>query len=109
MEKQEKQETIAEGLELNEEWALINRHRAEKTLESHNTISDTLLSCIESLREEEFGGGSEKISNYEKKIIMTGFHLAQIILQKQHTEAGNALAEALGTLSGLRKTLDREE
>lgn len=104
----EKSETVAEGLGLNEEWALINRHRTEKSLESHDTISDTLLDCIESLREEEFGGG-EKISTYEKKIAMAGFHLAQVILQKQQAAAGDALAKALGSLGELRKSLDTED
>ena len=101
----EKSVTIAEGLGLNEEWALVNKHRVEKELEVHDTVSDTLLSCIESLREEEFGGGHE-ISAYEKKIIMAGFHLAQTIIQKQHQAAGNALVEVLGTLRGLRENLE---
>jgi hypothetical protein len=103
----EKSVTIAEGLGLNEEWALINRHRVEKTLEANDTVSDTLLSCIESLRDEEFGGAQE-ISAYEKKIIMAGFHLAQVIIHKQHQSAGNALAEVLGTLRGLKENLEDE-
>lgn len=105
----EKSETVAEGLGLNEEWALINRHRVEKTLESHNTVSDSMLSAIYDMRVEEFDVKSNETSNYEKKLVMVGFHLAQIIMQKQQAAAGNALAEALGTLGELRKSLDTEE
>jgi hypothetical protein len=101
----EHKETVAEGLGLNEEWALINRHRAEKALEENNTVSDTILNMAEDLREEEFGGGLE-ISNYEKKLVMMGFHLAQVIMQKQHEAAIGASLQALQTLQELRKNLD---
>jgi hypothetical protein len=101
----EKKETIAEGMGLNEEWALINRHRAEKILEENNTVSDALLSMAADLREEEFGGGIE-ISIYEKKLIMMGFHLAQLIMQKQQESVIGASLQALQTLQELRKNLD---
>ena len=100
--------TIAEGLDLSEEWALINRYRIEKELESHDTVSDVLLICMESLREEEFGG-DDKISSYEKKLVMVGFHLAQAIMQKQQEAAARALGDALEVLGSLRKDLEKEE
>ena len=103
----ESKETVAEGLGLNEEWALVNRHRVEKKLEENNTVSDTMLSMAEDLREEEFGGGSE-ISNYEKKLVMMGFHLAQVIMQKQHNAMSHALTEALETMKDIRKDLNDE-
>ena len=97
--------TVAEGLSLNEEWALVNRHRTEKELESNSTVSDTILNMISNMREEELGDKSE-ISAYEKKLTMMGFHLAQIILQKQQNAVGEALHKALGTLKELRKNID---
>jgi hypothetical protein len=98
-------ETVAEGVGLSEEWALINRHRLEKEMESHETISDSMLSAIHDMREEEFGVKSET-SNYEKKLVMVGFHLAQIIMQKHQNAANEALKEALGTLQDIRKNLE---
>lgn len=98
-------ETVAEGVGLSEEWALINRHRLEKEMESYETVSDSILSAIDDMREEEFGMKSET-SNYEKKLVMVGFHIAQVIMQKHQNAANEALKEALGTLQELRKNLD---
>jgi hypothetical protein len=98
-------QTVAEGVGLSEEWALINRHRLEKEMESQETVSDSMLSAIDSMRVEEFGESSE-ISNYEKKLVMVGFHLAQIIMQKHQNAANEALREALGSLQEMRKNLE---
>jgi hypothetical protein len=97
-------QTVADGIGLSEEWALINRHRLEKEMESQETISDSMLSAIDNMRVEEFGESSE-ISDYEKKLVMVGFHLAQIIMQKRQNAANEALQEALGTLQEMRKNL----
>ena len=86
--------SIAEALGLNEEWALINRHRVGKSLDNHETISDTMLECISELREEEFGEPRD-ISDYEKKIMMAGFHLAQEIIQKKQDAVSGALEELI--------------
>lgn len=99
-------ETVAEGVGLSEEWALINRHRLEKEMESYETVSDSMMSAIHDMRIEEFDVKSKETSNYEKKLVMVGFHLAQIIMQKHQNAANEALKEALGSLHELRKNLE---
>lgn len=98
-------QTVAEGLSLNEEWALINRHRIEKEVEKNDTVSDTILNMMHSMREEELGTTSE-LSSYEKKLVMMGFHLAQVILQKQQQSMFREVQEALNTLQEIRKSID---
>jgi hypothetical protein len=99
-------ETVAEGIGLSEEWALINRHRLEKEMQSNETVSDSMLSAIHDMRVEEFDVKSNETSNYEKKLVMVGFHIAQVIMQNHQNAANEALKEALGTLQDLRKNLD---
>lgn len=91
--------TIAEGLHLKEEWALVNRHRIEKAYDDHDTISDTIMNVISDLRMEELGD-SNNVSEYEKKLVMAGFHLAQEAMQRKQDATHHMITKILTSRSG---------
>jgi hypothetical protein len=88
-------QTVAEALNISEEWAVLNRYRIEKFLEENDTISDALLAGIENVRNEEFGETQKEFSDYEKKIAMMGFHLAQEIISMKHSGIAEAIIGAI--------------
>jgi hypothetical protein len=100
------EQTIAEALNLSEEWAVVNRLRVEKSSERNNSVSDTMLECIENIRNEEMGETSAPITNYERKIAMMGFHLAQEMMSnKMH--AIQSIPMGIGSIGSLLQALKK--
>ena len=103
------EQTIAEALNLSEEWAVVNRLRVEKSAERNNSVSDTILECIEDIRNDELGPTSTPITNYERKIAMMGFHLAQEMMSNK-MNAIQAIPMGLGSLlQAMKKFRDQSE
>ena len=105
----EKQQTIAEALNINEEWAVLNRHRIEKANDEFDTVSETIMHSIERLREEELGESKAEISEYEKKLVLVGLHLAQEIMSRRQSAIIGIPEALIQTLQGLRGKLNGED
>ena len=66
-------QTITGGLGIKEEYFDIAKDRVLKKLKDLDTVSDALESVAEEVRDEEFGDSNFRVSEYEKKLILTGF------------------------------------
>ena len=67
-------ETITEGLGIGDDkYFDLTRERVTKKLESLKTLSDVLEQVAEEVRDEEFGESNFRISQYEKKLMLSGF------------------------------------
>lgn len=76
-------EPVYEALSLQREWAIINEVNAKETIESSDTVSETLEKMISLIKEDEFGVESHEISTYEKKLIFAGLQVGNLLLQRQ--------------------------
>lgn len=67
-------ETITGGLGIKEEGYFdLARERVLKKLKELDTISDVLEAVAEGVRDDEFGEANLRVSEYEKKLILSGF------------------------------------
>ena len=94
--KNDKSPTVAEGLGIDEEWSIINNYRALKSIEDSQEMSEAIIKIIHSVKNESFGETDGKISDYEKKLVLTGMHLGENAIMKIMTGWGNALTELSG-------------
>jgi len=70
----EKNQTITGGLGISDEGYFDKTtSRVKKKLQDLDTISDALESVAEEVRDEEFGESNLRVSEYEKKLILSGF------------------------------------
>lgn len=76
---QDKDLTVAEALGLNEDWNTLTRGRIEKLYQTSDTIHEAGLAGIRRMQVECFGEETVgEISEYEKKLMMTGYLLAAV-------------------------------
>jgi hypothetical protein len=76
---QDKDQTVAEALGLGEDWNSITRGRIEKLYQINDTIHEAGLAGIRRMQAECFGEETVgEISEYEKKVMMTGYLLAAV-------------------------------
>jgi hypothetical protein len=67
-------QTITGGLGIKEEgYFEFTRERVLKKLKELDTISDVLEAVAEGVRDDEFGEANLRVSDYEKKLILSGF------------------------------------
>lgn len=66
-------QTITGGLGIQEGYFETASNRVKKKLQDLDTISDALEAVAEEVRDEEFGESNLRVSDYEKKLILTGF------------------------------------
>lgn len=71
-------ETITGGLGLREEFFKKAQELVLDKLRNYDTISDALESTAEVLRDEELGESNLRVSDYEKKLILSGFVMGTI-------------------------------
>ena len=76
-------EPVYEALSLKREWAIINEANIKETVESSETVSETLEKMIVIIKEDEFGADVQEISVYEKKLIFAGLQVGNLLLQRQ--------------------------
>lgn len=76
-------EPVYEALSLKREWAIINEANIKETVESSETVSETLEKMIMIIKEDEFGADVQEISVYEKKLIFAGLQVGNLLLQRQ--------------------------
>jgi hypothetical protein len=66
-------ETITGGLGIQEGYFEASKERVIKKLKDLDTISEALEAVAEEIRDEEFGESNLRVSDYEKKLILSGF------------------------------------
>jgi hypothetical protein len=97
-------EPVYEALSLQREWAIINEANAKETIESSETVSETLEKMITIIKEDEFGTDIREISDYEKKLIFAGLQIGNLLLQRQSEVVMMETYQSI-----LLKLLNREE
>ena len=99
-------ETITGGLGIKEEYFDIAKDRVIKKLKDLDTISDALESVAEEVRDEEFGDSNFRVSEYEKKLILSGFimgcvrseaHMSQKMDELKMVMSLMAMSKQVGT------------
>jgi len=90
--KNDKMLTVAEGLGINEEWSILNKYRTLQWINESLEMSDAIIKSISSVKTDEFGEVDNKISEYERKLVITGMHLGEHAITKVLTSWGNAMA-----------------
>lgn len=86
-------ETVAEGLGVDEEWSLINVHRTQKWIAESETLSEAIEKAIKSVKQDEFGEISGSLSEYEKKLVLTGMHITQHTITNTLLSLGKYLGQ----------------
>jgi hypothetical protein len=67
-------QTITGGLGIKDEGYFdFSKERVLKKLKELDTISDVLEAVAECVRDDEFGEANLRVSDYEKKLILSGF------------------------------------
>ena len=70
----EKNQTITGGLGIKDEgYFELTKEKVLKKLAELDTISDVLEAVAEGVRDDEFGEANLRVSEYEKKLILSGF------------------------------------
>ena len=99
-------ETITGGLGIKEEYFDIAKERVLKKLKDLDTVSDALESVAEEVRDEEFGDSNFRVSEYEKKLILSGFimgcvrseaHMSQKMDELKMVMSLMAMSKQVGT------------
>ena len=99
-------ETITGGLGIKEEYFDIAKDRVIKKLKDLDTVSDALESVAEEVRDEEFGDSNFRVSEYEKKLILSGFimgcvrseaHMSQKMDELKMVMSLMAMSKQVGT------------
>jgi hypothetical protein len=70
--------TISGGLGLSDSFFEKAQELVLEKLKAFDTISDALESAAEGIRDEELGESNLKVSDYEKKLILSGFIMGTI-------------------------------
>ena len=87
--------TIYEALDIPKDWTILNDARIQEEIENSETISDAIEAAILRIKTEEFGEGNYTLSAYEKKLIFSGLHLGNLIL---NMKAQNAMHEMISSI-----------
>ena len=102
----EKNQTITGGLGIQEGYFEAAQERVVKKLKDLDTISDALEAVAEEIRDEEFGESNLRVSDYEKKLILTGFimgcvrseaHMSQKLDELKMVMSLMAMSKQVGT------------
>lgn len=79
----EKKDTISGSLGISDGWFESTVEMIGENWGKHKTVSDTMEWAAKETRDEELGGVNADLTVYEKKLVMTGF----IIAQHMHAQA----------------------
>lgn len=76
--------TITEGLGITDEYFETSLSIASNSINSNNLISDAMIETALNVREGELGECNTNLSNYEKKLVLTGFLLGLKKIERDH-------------------------
>jgi hypothetical protein len=103
----EKNQTITGGLGLSEGYFDKAKDLVLKKLKDLDTISDALEAVAEDIRDEELGEANFRVSDYEKKLILSGFVMGCV---RSEAEMSHKLDElkAVMTLMMMSKQIGKD-
>ena len=100
----EKKQTVYGGLGISEDWDAINERKLKNDLTDTDTVSDAMESAIRRIRESEFGESSNEVSEYEKKIMYSGWMMHSIMSEaRMGSLSGPLMGSILGDILGRMK------
>lgn len=80
-------ETITGGLGIKDEkYFDVSKDRVLAKLKELDTISEALEAVAEEVRDEEFGESNLRVSEYEKKLILSGFIMGCVRAEAQMSQ-----------------------
>ena len=103
----EKNQTITGGLGLKEGYFDVARDLVKKKLEDLDTISDALEAVAEEVRDEELGESNFRVSDYEKKLILSGFIMGCVRAEAEMSHKLDEL-KAVMTLMMMSKPVGKD-
>jgi hypothetical protein len=89
--------SISSALGLSDQWVESNEKSINQEIDEFDTVSESIESTINRLKEEEFGKGDYSNSPFEKKLIFSGFMMAQEMMSRRNK---SMQAAVLGHLFG---------
>jgi len=91
-------DTITEGLGIPDEFHEKGERIVKNALSSNSTISDLLIEVANGVRDESFGEFNEEISEYEKKLIYSGYISGIKIIEYDMNKRNEILGGFLGSI-----------
>jgi hypothetical protein len=92
--------TVYEALGLTKDWTDHNTEELQAEMESNELVSSTMEASIKRIQIECFGEGDYGISDYEKKLIFTGFQMSQMENRISEAKKFAVLIKGMKSFSG---------
>lgn len=86
---------IYEALNISKDWTILNEARIEEDLDKSSTVSDAIEAIALRIKTEEFGEGEYTLSSYEKKLIFSGLHLGNLIINMKAQDAMHSMIRSM--------------
>lgn len=74
--------SIAEVLGLTEDWSDLQEVKVQKNISKKDGLAEAMVSIIKQIQEKDFGNTTE-VSDYERKVIYSGWLIGVEIAQEQ--------------------------
>lgn len=74
--------SIAEVLGLTEDWSDLQEVKVQKAISAEDGLAEAMVSTIKQIQEKDFGGTTE-VSDYERKVIYSGWLMGVEIAQQR--------------------------
>ena len=81
----EKNDSIAVAFGLTDEWAAESKSQAFKSWDKEDRVSDMFETHLNDVRQDILGE-TEGLSEYERKVYMSGYHMGVIISERKLLE-----------------------
>jgi hypothetical protein len=89
------EDTITSALGVKDSWFKDNFETINEALSDSDTISDAMEQVANRIKVDEFGEGDYTLSIYEKKLILAGLQMGQILAQARGKQAVESMIHAI--------------
>jgi len=108
----ENNDSVAVAFGLTDEWAYESKAQAFKSWDKEDKVSDMFETHLNGIHQHELGEDTEGLSEYERKVYMSGFHMGVVIAERKIMErllaqhGDSLLADMIKGFEVRRKTDD---
>jgi len=88
-------DSVSLALGLSQEWEDSNREEISEIFSRFDLVSDAIENSIDTVRTGELGNTPVPVSDYEKKLVLTGMHIMSAYMKLKHKAT---LAQILGSM-----------
>jgi hypothetical protein len=88
-------DSITSALGIEDTWFLENFELLEKALNDSDTVSDAMEQVANQIKVDEFGEGDYQLSLYEKKLILAGLQMGDVLAKAREKQAMESVIHAL--------------